>query len=90
MSVLCVNYYNKILFYKFFYRDPILNTLSGGTVEIKLDSIEVIKNGLLTRYDTSSKQVEYITNLCLGCYDSNLISIPCNDVFTTLDFIIIK
>lgn len=90
MSVLCVNYYSKIIFYLFANRDPILNKLGGGTIEIKTDSIEVIKNGLLTIYDISSKEVDYVCNLCLGYYDSDRISVPYNGIVTSLDYIIIK
>ena len=90
MSLICLNKNNKISFYKFPKWDPIINSFISGVVHLKLDSIDVMRNGLLTRYDASTPEVEFISKLCVGYYDYNLIYPPYYDNFSSIDYIVVE
>lgn len=87
MSLLCLLNSCEIWFYLFPERDIVLNHLTSCTIQFFPDSIVTMKNGLITKYDSTSNEVTFITKLLSGEFNTYRVFPPIVTKFTSLDCI---
>lgn len=77
MALVCLNIDNTVKMFRFTQRVSVLNNLSNAKVSIRADHIEVTSpTNVKIRYGSESSEVEFITKLYLGEFNSFKINVP--------------